>query len=575
MKKFLKMVLAVICGILLLNLLTIAIFAGLATPGKPTVPPQGGLKIDMSRIVISEQTQDPDPMTLIQSGGQEISQIGIWDAVCALRKAADDPGIKYIYLKTDGNTTAVSALSELRKALENFRTSSGKPVVTYLESLGAGAYYLASVSDKIYMTNSVGGNPSLTGIGTQMVFFGDLLKKLGVNVQLIRHGKYKSAGETFTRSDASPENREQYQRMIDSLWETIGTEIAEARGIDPARLDELIDGLKLRLPQDCLDNGLVDGLLGPGELEEKLAVLAVKYNFKDVKFINFPDYVTSRVQSGKARQKIAVIYADGEIIDGSSKSNVAGDRFAAVVAKVRADSTVKAVVLRVNSPGGSVLASEKIKAQLDLLGAEKPLVASYGNYAASGGYWISNNCEKIYSDATTLTGSIGVFGLVPDFSKTASDVLHVGVESVSSNKHGDMFGAMRPFDKAEYDYMLRSIEDIYDRFTTIVSEGRDIPKQRVDEIGQGRVWTGRDALELGLVDEIGTLEDAVAYAALLAGNEDMSAWSVKGYPTPPNAMESIMASISGPKEDYAVRLRKEIEQTGIFARLPYEFKIIF
>ena len=192
-------------------------------------------------------------------------------------------------------------------------------------------------------------------------------------------------------------------------------------------------------------------------------------------------------------------------------------RFTAVIDKVRADSTVKAVVLRVNSPGGSVLASEKIKHELDLLGAEKPLIASYGTYAASGGYWISNNCDKIFSDAVTLTGSIGIFGMVPDFSKTAKDVLHVGVATFTSNKHGDMFSMMRPLDAAEVNYITRSIEAGYDKFITLVSEGRDMPKEKVDEIGQGRVWTGADALGIGLVDEIGTLSDAIAYAAVAAG----------------------------------------------------------
>ena len=236
---------------------------------------------------------------------------------------------------------------------------------------------------------------------------------------------------------------------------------------------------------------------------------------------------------------------------------------------------MKAVVLRVNSPGGSVIASDKIKAQLDLLGKEKPMVASYGTYAASGGYWISNNCDKIFSDAVTLTGSIGVFGLIPDFSKTASDVLHVGVESVSSNKYGSMYDGFHAFDKEEYNYQLRSIEDIYDRFITMVSEGRDIPKERVDEIGQGRVWTGADAIGLGLVDEIGTLEDAIAYAASLAGNEDVSAWSVKAYPAPKTMMEEMMASFGQTKEDYAVRLQKELGKPGIYAKLPFDLKFIF
>ena len=559
MKDFLKMVLAVICGFIILSvigfILTFGLLGSLAAAGssKPVLPKSGVLKIDLGEIVLGEQTQESslfgsaDPLSLLQGGSVSSETVGLWDAVQAVNAAATDPAVKYIYLLTDGNASSIAALGELREALKHFRAASGKPVVSYMENPGTGGYYLASVSDKIYLNSSLGGTYQFTGIGSQMFFLGDLLGRLGVNMQLIRHGKYKSAGEMYTRSSSSPENREQYQRMIDSIWESIGAEIAEARGISLEELDEAISGLKLRLPQDFVDCGLVDELLDRNGLQDKLAALAVVDKYKDVKWISLPAYVDARVVPSKAHQKIAVIYADGNIIDGKAKSNVAGDRFASVIAKVRADSTVKAVVLRVNSPGGSVMASEKIKNELDLLKADKPLVASYGDYAASGGYWISNNCEKIFSDATTLTGSIGVFGIIPDLSKTAKDIAHVGVESVISHKHGDMYGGMRPLDKDEYDYMLTGIEAVYDRFTTIVSEGRGIPKETVDAIGQGRVWTGADALKINLVDEIGTLEDAIRYAAVAAGEPDLDQWNVKGYPAPPTPMEQVLEMVGSRK----------------------------
>lgn len=572
MKKFLKTVLAVICGIILFNVLLIAIFAGLATPSTPAVPAEGVLKIDMSKIVLGEQSCDTDPFTMLQ-GGQDIVTIGIWDAVQAINCAAGDPGIKYIYLKTDGNASGVVNASEFRKALENFRATGSKAIVSYIESPSTGSYYLSSVADKIYMTPHPGAMITINGVGSQMFFLGDLLKKFGVNVQLIRHGKYKSAGEMFTRSNASPENREQYQVMVNSMWNTISAEIAQSRGISVEELNKAVDNLELCLPEDFLRLGLVDELYDREALENQLAVLAVADKYTDVTMIPFADYVTAKMRPGKGSNKLAVIYVDGEIVDGSQIDNVAGDRFASVIEKVRADKGVKAVVLRVNSPGGSVLASEKIKAQLDLLKAEKPLVASYGTYAASGGYWISNNCEKIYSDALTLTGSIGVFGMVPDLSKTASDVLKVGVENISSNKHGDMYSLTRPLDKAEYDYMLRSIEGIYDRFTTIVSEGRGIPKEDVDAIGQGRVWTGTDALEIKLVDEIGTLEDALHYAADLAGDLELSHWNIKGYPAPMTMMEQIAGAMGSNKEDFSVKVREYFSVPRILARMPYEIKM--
>ena len=572
MKNFLKMVLAVICGILLLNALVFAVLAGLATPSTPAVPAEGVLRIDMSKIVLGEQSRESDPISMIQSGGQNIATIGIWEAISALKTAAEDPGVKYIYLKTDGSMTSIAKAEEFRKALKSFRETSGKAVISYIEMPTTGSYYLASVADKVYMTPHPGATMQMNGVSSQMFFLGDLLKKLGVNVQLIRHGKYKSAGEMFTRSSASAENREQYQVMVNSMWKALSSEIAESRGITAGKLSSDIDELKLCIPQDFVDCGLVDELLDRKGLEDQLAVLAVVDDYKDVTMIPFADYVTTKVLPGKAAKKIAVIYADGEIVDGSDIEQVAGDRFASVIEGVRKDKSVKAVVLRVNSPGGSVLASEKIKAELDRLQQEKPLVASYGDYAASGGYWISNNCEKIYTDALTLTGSIGVFGMIPDFSKTASDLLNVGVETVSSNKHGDMFSLTRPFDSAEYNYMLRSIEDIYDRFTTIVSEGRDIPKEQVDAIGQGRVWTGTDAQGIKLTDEIGTIEDAIAYAAALADDPDLANWTVKGYPAAPTMLETMMSSFGSKNEDFSVKLAKQLGSAKFVARLPYEIK---
>lgn len=588
MKDFVKMICAVICAIIIMSAISFVLCIGMigaaaaAGSGKTVVPKSAVLSVDMSKITIAEQTLEPNPFSSVSIPVGGLSSfagtgetIGIWDAVQAVNAAADDPAIKFIYLRTDGSATGVSTLSEFRKALANFRSNSGKPVVSYVEAPGTGSYYLSSVADKVYMTSHPGATMTLTGISTQMTFLGDLLKKLGVNVQLIRHGKYKSAGEMFTRSSSSPENREQYQRLVDSMWGYMSSEIAQSRGITVERLNQAIDNLELCLPEDFVNAGLVDELLTRQGLESKLATLFEVEDIKDVRSISLYDYAKARLLPSKAKQKIAVIYADGEIVDGKGESEVAGSRFASIISKVRVDSTVKAVVLRVNSPGGSVLASEKIKNEMDLLKAAKPVIASYGEYAASGGYWISNNCDKIYSNATTLTGSIGVFGMVPDLSGTLKDVAHIGVETVTSNKHGDMYGLMRPFDSAEYNYMLRSIEDIYDRFTTIVSEGRGLPKDAVDEIGQGRVWTGADGLTINLVDEIGTLEDAVKYAAVAAGEPDLAAWDVRAYPKPVDQMSQIFKQLSGSgnSEDLLVEMLRNLNSVEYVARLPYDIVI--
>lgn len=582
MKDFLKTMLAVVAGFIVITLLCFAVLGGIigsvSSAGKTgaPLPKDGGvLVIDLSKTVITEQTVEANPVAGMY-GQNDKGSLGLWECVQAINSAASDPIVKYIYLKPEGSGTSIATMAEIRKALQNFR-SSGKAVVAYLESPSTGSYYLASVADKVYMTSHPGASSMMVGVNAQMMFLKDLLDKLGVNIQLIRHGKYKSAGETFIRSEASPENREQYQAMVNSMWKSLSSEICESRGISESELNAAIDELKLCLPKDYLDCRLADELLTRDQLEDKLASLAVVDNYSDVKRINFSDYVLARNVASKAHNKIAIIYANGEIVDGSDKKNVAGDRFASVIEKVRRDSSVKAVVLRVNSPGGSVIASEKIKRELDLLKADKPIVASYGDYAASGGYWISNNADKIFSDAVTLTGSIGVFGMVPDFSKTLKNVAHVNMTTISSNKHGDMYSLTRPFDSAEYAYMQRSIEDIYDRFTTIVSEGRGIEKTQVDAIGQGRVWTGADALNIRLVDEIGTLEDAVRYAAIAAGDADLSAWNIQGYPKPLTVIETVMESMNTMNQDsdeavWAARLKK-IKEPRTVARMPYNITI--
>jgi protease-4 len=551
MKQFFKMVLAVVCGLFIAGIIFFILGMGfvssMAAVGSsaPVLPKSGVLVMDMSKISITEQStpSSPDVMSLLAGGSGSVTNIGLWKAIQAINKAAEDPAVKYIYIKADGASGGLASLQELRKSLANFRLS-GKPVVSYIESASTAGYYIASVSDKIYMTNHQGASTMLSGVGTRLIFYKDLLDKLGVNVQLIRHGKYKSAGEGYIKNAPSAENLEQNQAMIDAVWGSYASEIAESRGMTVEALNAAIDELKLNFPEDFLREGFVDELMDRQALEQKLADLAVVESFDKLKSFTLSEYIAAKVlPNTKVKNKIAILYADGEIIEGEGRSNVAGDYFARQIAKVRADSTIKAVVFRVNSPGGSVLASEKIKAGIELLKKDKPVVASYGNYAASGGYWISNSCEKIFSDPATLTGSIGVFSMIPDLSKTIHDIAHVNMVTVSSNKHADMYGLMRPLTPEETDYMQASVEAIYSRFVNTVSEGRGLEPDFVDSIAQGRVWAGSDAIKIGLVDEIGTLEDAVKWAAAAAGDPDLKAWSVAEYPKPQSEMEMLMGML--------------------------------
>ena len=588
MKSFVKMTLATIAGLVVFSIVAFffmfAIFGALASMGEkqPVMPREAVLKIDMSTFTLSEQSKEADPIDMIMGGGASVTPLGIYNAVTAINAAAQDPAVKFIYMKPDGVTGGTAQIEEFRKALENFR-KSGKAIVSYTENPSNASYYLASVSDKVFMTPHDGAINQFLGVSSQMIFLKDILDRLGINVQLIRHGKYKSAGEMFIRNSSSKENLEQNTEMVKSIWNTWAAQIAASREISTEKLNGIINNLELVFPTDWIECGLVDELLDYSQLEDKLCDLFVVEKFEDVKGISLCDYATlKKTVNFKAKNKVAVIYAEGEIVDGDAKEGVAGNHFAKIISDVRKDSTIQAVVLRVNSPGGSVLASEKIKSELNLLQQSKPLIASYGDYAASGGYWISANCDKIYSDASTLTGSIGVFSMIPDFGDAVKDKLHITITHVNSNTHSDMYTGMRALDKSELDYMQASVENIYDKFTNLVSEGRDMPVARVDEIAQGRVWTGADALKIGLVDEIGTLEDAINYAVYSIGATSVKDVQLVEYPKPQTTMEALLESFGGsnaltgtPFESIG-KAFKEFgeEETGkVYARMPYVITI--
>ena len=587
MKEFVKMTLATLTGLLLFGFISMFIMIGMigamaaAGSSKPVMPAEAVLSIDFSKMTLAEQTEEADPFVALQ-GGEMISPVGIYEAIKAVNAAAEDPAIRYIYMKPDAASGGFARIEEFRTALKNFR-NSGKAVVSYIENPTNAGYYLASASDKIYMTSYDGGMNMFGGISSQLIFLKDALDRLGVNVQLIRHGKYKSAGEMYIRNSSSKENMEQNEAMIGSIWESWATLIAQDRGISVETLNNMLNNLELNFPEDFLAKGLVDELLTRDELQKKLADLYVTDDYKHVRSISLADYATLKnTVNYKAANKVAVIYAEGNIVDGGAKDQMAGDRFAKIIQDVRNDKDVKAVVLRVSSPGGSVLASEKIKAELDLLRESVPVIASYGEYAASGGYWISANSDYIFSNATTLTGSIGVFSMIPDIGGTLKNKLHVNVTPVNSNEHADMYGMIRPLDNKEVAYMQASVEKIYDKFTNIVAAGRDMTVENVDAIAQGRVWTGAEALGIGLVDQIGTIEDAINYAATsIEGVTSVNDVQVVAYPKPQTPIEALLESFGGkgesvfagtPLEDVETAFSgwTEAQSGKMYARIPYE-----
>ena len=592
MKDFLKIMLATMAGMLLFSVVWIMLlfsFIGSVaalSSDTPVVPEEGVLYMDMSNFVIAEKENPMDVSSLMQAN-LKVKTLSLLSAIQALNIAAEDPGIKYIYMRPDGVSAGIADIEELRKAILKFR-ESGKAVISFVENPSNASYYLASAADKVYVTASKGGMNMVLGLSSQMFFLKDLLDKLGVNMQLIRHGKYKSAGEMYIKNRISKENYEQTHAMISSIWNSWVSDIAASRNISPEDFNALLDNLSLVEPEDFVEAGLADAQLGREDRKQKLCDLYMVEDFNDVQFIPFEDYTIARTSAPVfGTNQIAVIYADGEIVDGSDDpQNVAGDTFAEMIAQVRANDMVKAVVLRVNSPGGSVLASDKIRRELQLLRESKPVVASYGNYAASGGYWISAESDYIFSDATTLTGSIGVFSLIPDFGKAVKDLAHINVTNVNSNRHSDMYFSMRPLDEDETAYAQKSVENIYEEFTSIVADGRGLRKTYVDSIAQGRVWAGADALKIGLVDEIGGLEDALNMAAFKAdGSTSYQNFHIARYPAPQTPLESILAAFQGTNTPlvFAGTPFEAVERafaplkctdTGkIYARLPYEYII--
>lgn len=470
------------------------------------------LKIDFKNPIAERNTGGSqfDIMSLVQGTPNTVTLLTYVQAIDA---AAEDKNIGMIYMTPENISAGTAQMEEIRAALERFK-KSGKPIVAYCENLGNGSYYMASVADKVILDPA--SESMINGVGSQMIFLKDLFDALGVDVQLIRHGKYKAAGEMYTRSSASPENRLQTEVMINSIWNTMSSEIAASRGFTQEEFNEWIENLEVIHASEFKEKGLVDETWYKDEVDKYLCEQNGVKKIQEVGFVKINKYAT-KLKKGNRKNKIAVVYADGEIVNSGSDADIVGSKLANTLRKVREDKKVKAVVFRVNSPGGSAQAAEAIRHELQLLRAEKPVISSYGNYAASGGYWISAESDYIFTDNSTITGSIGVFGLIPSVGNAIRKNLKVNIETVGSSSHADMMTGMRKLTDDEVEYVQKQIEKIYDDFTGLVSNGRGMSKDSVDAIGQGRVWAGADALNIGLADCKGGLQDAIDYAAAKVG----------------------------------------------------------
>lgn len=519
------------------------------------------LKIDFKNPIAERNVGGSsfDIMSLINGTPNTVTLLSYVNAIDA---AAQDKNIGMIYMTPENVSAGLAQLEEIRAALERFR-QTGKPVVAYCRTFSNGSYYLASVADKIILDPA--SESMITGISSQMIFLKDILDALHVDIQLIRHGKYKAAGEMYTRSSASPENRLQTEELINSIWSNMTDQMAASRGITPQQFNDMLENLDLCLADDYKEKGLIDEAWYKDEVEQYLCEQNGVKKIGEVGFVKINKYAT-KLKKGNRKNKIAVVYADGEIVESGSDADIVGTKLANTLRKVREDKKVKAVVFRVNSPGGSAQAAEAIRHEIQLLRAVKPVIVSFGDYAASGGYWISAESDRIFTNNNTITGSIGVFGLVPSLGNTASKVLKINVETVGTTSHSDMMSGMRKLNDFEVDYVQRQIEKIYDDFTGLVSNGRGMSKDSVDAIGQGRVWSGVDAMRIGLTDCKGGLKDAIDYAAVKVGL-GKSDYRVSLYPVAKEV--SLFQMLSGgdtadPEENLTTSVENEVSLSDMF-----------
>lgn len=543
MKSFFKYLLATIIGMLIVGLIMFFICIGslgamIAGSSKPPVQVKDNsvLEIKLDRAIPDKATSAFDNLSLFNSG-KPTKSIGLSDYVKAIREAKSDNRIKGIYIRYAGAPLGFATAQELRSALSDFK-ESGKFIYAYADAYTSQAYHLASVSDSLFLQPQ--GTVMFQGLGVKIMFFTNFMEKVGVEMQVFRHGQFKSAVEPFFRTDMSEANRRQYQVLFGSMWNSILADISESRHLSADRLNTVADSLLGYSASSSVKAGLVDALVPSSYMKEKL--IASRLGVSDTMEINsisLSDYFASLALPHKVKDKVAVVYAEGEIaMSENSKSGQIGADLADQIEKALKDRNVKALVLRVNSPGGSVLTADIIYQAMMKAKGRMPVVASYGNYAASGGYYISCMADRIFALPNTLTGSIGVFGTVPNVEELATDKLGFTFDFVQTNRNALAFqDVFRPLTSYESAVLQASIEEIYDGFISKVAEGRKMTKAYVDSIGQGRVWSGTNAISIGLVDELGGLEDAVAYAAEKAG---LSQYKVEVYPKEKDFMTQVM-----------------------------------
>lgn len=586
MKDFIKFTLATVTGLILtgfiVSIISIVIIIGFiaSSETRTTVKKNSVMVLNLSGTITEQMKEDPLHFIL----GNSYSSSGLKEILASIEKAKNHQNIKGIYLKAGALITSPATIQEIRNALLKFK-ESGKFIVAYGDFYTQGNYYLCSVADKIMLNPQ--GNINWIGMASQPMFYKDLLDKVGIEMQVFKVGTYKSAVEPYISNSMSDANREQVTAFLHSIWNQMLDGVSQSRNITKDSLNAYADRLiTLSAATDYVSNGLVDTLVYRDEATKYIQSLMYIDEQETLNTLSLEDMmsVDEFAPKSKSGNSIAVYYAEGGIDDMTSTSDegINSLKMCKTLRKLRDDDNIKAVVLRVNSPGGSAFGSEQIWHEVVALKEVKPVIVSMGGYAASGGYYISCAADKIIAEPTTLTGSIGIFGMIPNMEKLFTDKLGIHIDVVKTNKFSDMETTLRPFNTEERASMQAEINRGYDLFVTRCADGREMSKEAIGKIAEGRVWTGEMAKELGLVDELGGLDKAIEIAAKEAQIDD---YTVSGYPEPESFWMSLFTQ---KKDDYVQSQMKETfgkyypciqfiqsiqNQNPIQARIPFELNL--
>jgi protease-4 len=551
MKSFFKNVLANIVAIMivgavfLLFLVVIIAASTFSSDSKPHIKTNSVLILDFKTQIIDSPNEDNPQLFSLN---EKEKNIMVFDILEAIKNAKTDEKIKGISIETDGIKAGMTQQDDIRTALQDFK-KSGKFVYAYGNVVSQSAYYLGSVADQYFLNPS--GGIDLKGLSTEVLYMKKFAEKYGIGIEIIRHGKYKSAVEPFMREDMSPENREQLSTLLKDIWTTNATKMATARKMDTAQFRTVVDSLYGIIPDLSIKYKLADKLIQKSEYDDLLRS-QLKLNEKDkLNKISFNTYISSLEEKNKTEDyQVAILYASGAIYNGEGYDNIYSENFIKEIKKIAENDKIKAVVLRINSPGGSANASDEILFELQQLKKKKPLIVSFGDYAASGGYYIAMAADKIYSEPNTLTGSIGVFGMIPYFKEIA-DKNGLNSYAVNTNANSNMYSPINGITPGGVSMMTKSVEQTYKRFVHFVTVNRKKSFAQIDEVGGGRVWSGTRAKEIGLVDELGTINDALTFAAQKA---NLKTYSVTNYPKKISKFEQLFKDMS--EDEISARIIK-------------------